>query len=241
MTVEIRTVAVFGANGLTGRLLVEELLGRGRCVRAITRDHGAMQAEIPGAEVVQADATNRIQVEEAIEGCDAVVSVLGTKYSKRPLSLYSASALAIVDAMHFRGLRRLVVTSAVAATTWRDPQMSWLEQLLITSVLERLGATLYEDMRRMEAIVAASDLDWTIMRPLGLASMNQPTDYAVARDHISGKQTARCDLASAIVDQLDHATDLQSVVAVATTNKTEPLPSIIWREAIRPHLRGRNK
>ena len=31
-----------------------------------------------------------------------------------------------------------------------------------------LGKTMYADMRRMEAAVSASGLDWTIMRPSGL-------------------------------------------------------------------------
>ena len=35
-------------------------------------------------------------------------------------------------------------------------------------------------MRLMEAIVARTDLDWTVMRPLGLANMDPPTEYAVA-------------------------------------------------------------
>ncbi len=77
------------------------------------------------------------------------------------------------------------------------------------------------------------------MRPLGLANMKPPTEYAVALDHIAGKQTARSDLASVILDELggsDHSTHVRQCVAVATTNKTLSLPATIWREAIQPKL-----
>lgn len=176
-----------------------------------------------------------------MQGCDGVASVLGTRFSKQPITSYSASARAIVEAMHARAIRRLIVTSSMAAADWRDPKMNWLERALITRILDRVGATLSDDLRRMERIVAGSGLDWTIMRPLGLTSMDPPTEYAIARNHIAGKQTARRDLAAAIADQLDRTADLQAAVAIATTNKTQSIPATIWREGIKPNLLGRNQ
>lgn len=241
MSDRTHTVAVFGANGPTGRLLVEQLLDQGWGVRAITRHPDAIQAGKFGLEVVRADATDPVQVAEVLPGSDAVVSVLGTKYSRQPITLYSSFTRAIVDAMHAQGIRRLVVTSSMAASEWRDPELNWLERAVITRILERIGATLYDDMRRMEHIVAGSGLDWTIMRPLGLASMESTTEYAIARDYIAGKQTARRDLAAAIADQLGRADYVNAAVAVATTNRTQSIPATVWREGIKPNLLGRNQ
>lgn len=92
-------------------------------------------------------------------------------------------------------------------------------------------------MRRMESIVAATDLDWTIMRPLGLANLDPPTTYAIAEDHIPGRQTARRDLAAAILDQLSQEDYYRKAVAVATTNKRMSIAQTIWREGIKPKLR----
>jgi len=71
----------------------------------------------------------------------------------------------------------------------------------------------------MESIVQVSELDWMIMRPLGLANIDPPTTYAIAEDHVSGRQTARRDLAAAINDQLGRTDYHEKVVAVAPTNK----------------------
>jgi hypothetical protein len=136
------------------------------------------------------------------------------------------------------GIRRLVVTSSVATTGWQDPTWGWLTRNLVRRILDNLGGTLYADMARMEGIVAGSGLEWTIMRPLGLANMDPPTEYAIAEDHISGRQTARRDLAAAIADQLGRTDHLGKAVAVATTNKTVSIPVTIWREGIRPNLPG---
>lgn len=135
------------------------------------------------------------------------------------------------------GARRLVVTSSGAVDSWTDPQWSWVERTIARRVLTVIGRTLYDDMRRMESIIKASDLDWTIMRPLGLANIDPPTTYRIAEDHIPGRQTARRDLAAAITDQLARTDYHQKVVAIATTNKSQSIPATIWREAIKPRLR----
>jgi putative NADH-flavin reductase len=172
----------------------------------------------------------------ALHGADAVVSTLGAAFSRRPISLYSQSASAIIAAMAESGARRLVVTSSGAVDPWIDPDWNWFERTIARRILAAIGRTLYDDMRRMESIVKASDLDWTIMRPLGLADIEPPTRYAIAEDHIRGRQTARRDLAAAITDQLTRSDYHKKVVAVATINKTQSIPVTIWREAIKPKL-----
>lgn len=241
MSESIRTVTVFGANGPTGQLLTRQLLDAGHKVVAATRHPDSFPLTGPGLTVVRADATDPTNVALAVRDSDAVVSVLGTKYSRGPITLYSDSARAVIAAMQENGIRRLVVTSSMTTVDWSDPNMSWTERFLVEHVLRRIGATLYEDMQRMESLVFASDLDWTVMRPLGLASMDPPTEYTIARDHISGRQTARADLAAAIAQQLDRTDYLHAAVAVATTNKALNLAKTIWREGIEPNLSSKNR
>jgi uncharacterized protein YbjT (DUF2867 family) len=231
-------VTVFGASGPTGRLLTHQLLDAGHTVTALVRHPEAAALSGVGLTVLAGDATNAADVERALNGAAGAVSVLGTAYSRQAITLYSESARAITEAMATLGIRRLVVTSSVATTGWQDPSWGWLTRNLVRRILDGLGGTLYADMARMEAIVADSGLEWTIMRPLGLANMEPPTEYAIAEDHISGRQTARRDLAAAIVDQLGHTDHIGKAVAVATTNKSVSIPVTIWREGIRPNLPG---
>ena len=232
-------VVVFGANGPTGRLLTAALLDAGSDVVAVTRHPGALASARARFAVIGAEATDPAAVCRAIDGADAVVSVLGARYSRGPITVYSESASAITGAMHTAGIRRLVVTSSSAVSGWIDPHWSWLERNLARRILDRIGRTLYADMRRMEAVVQASDLDWTIMRPLGLANLDAPTTYALAEDHIPGRQTARRDLAAAIADQLLRDDYVCKTVAVATTNKRLSIAQTIWREGIKRNRRPR--
>lgn len=229
-------VTVLGANGPTGRLLCKKLVYGGHSVRALTRHLDAGGLSGLDITVIGGDATIELDLRRALRGAEAVVSVLGTPYSKDPISLYSDSARTVTRVLAADGPGRLVVTSSAVLSSWQDPAMSWLEREVLLKILGTMGRTLYDDMRRMEDIVTATNLAWTIMRPLGLANMDSPTVYAIAEDHIAGKQTARRDLAAAIVDQLSSPEYVRKTAAVATTNKSVSIPRTIWREGIKPNL-----
>lgn len=231
-------VVILGATGGTGLHLVQQALDRGHTVTAVSRRPAAFPSEHPRLGVVREEVTDPAGLVRAVQGADAVVSVLGTRFSRNPITLYSESARALVEALRTAGVERLVVTSASAVDPVPDPSWSHLERFLVTRVLTRIGATLYADMRAMEDVVDSSGLAWTVMRPHGLVDLEPPTEYAVAVDHLGGQQTARRDLASAILDELDPArAHVRQRVAVATTNKRASVASIIWSEGIRPTLR----
>ena len=107
------------------------------------------------------------------------------------------------------------------------------EKVLQPYVVNKLGRTLYEDMRRMEAIVSASDLAWTIVRPSGLFEAPTVSDYAVAIDHIGHRFTARIDLADCLLRQALGDTHARSTIAVATPSAKPSMLKLIWQEGIR--------
>lgn len=229
-------IAVLGASGPTGRLVVDRLLADGHDVTALVRRTNRIPMTAQRIRVVTGDATSLQDVSAAITGADAVVSVLGTTFSRQPIDLYSASAQVICEGMAEQRIRRLVVTSSAALSDWTDPAWSWAEKYLARPILSRIGRTLYADMARMESLIRATELDWTIMRPLGLADLAPPTAYRIAEDHIPGIQTARGDLANAIVDQLTRTDYSRRIAAVATVGEHRGLLRTMWREGIAPKL-----
>ncbi|MCP3811535.1 NAD(P)H-binding protein [Mycobacteriaceae bacterium Msp059] len=229
-------VTVFGASGPTGKLLTARVLADGHDVVAMARRPTMFPVTADRLRVVGGDATSPEDVSAAIAGSDAVVSVLGASFSRHPIHLYSASARAICAAVARVGTGRLIVTSSAVLSDWTDPEWGWAERTVARQILGRLGRTLYADMARMESIVSASGVDWTIMRPLGLANLDPPTTYRIAEDHVAGRQTARRDLAAAIVDQLTRTDYHRKAVAVATTNRHQSVAQTIWREGIKPNL-----
>jgi hypothetical protein len=73
----VSKVAVAGATGRTGSLVVEELLKRNVQVVAMVRDKNKASETFPNPpsslSVVECDLTNEKAIDSALEGCDAVV------------------------------------------------------------------------------------------------------------------------------------------------------------------------
>ncbi|MFC7619808.1 NAD(P)-dependent oxidoreductase [Microlunatus sp. GCM10028923] len=225
-------ITVFGANGLTGRLLTEQALAAGHEVAAVTRRPDSFPLQHDQLEVVGADVLDPAAADLAVAGRDAVLSTLGVPAGKKPISTYSRGVINIVAAMRRHRVRRL----AVVSSTGVDPQPYsdggiLFNRVFLPYVTRVLGKTLYDDMRRMEALVRDSGLDWTIVRPSGLYHLPAVTDYTVVEGQADGRFTARADLAASLLALLDDR-HLRRTVSVITTVGNPTLLQWIRREAL---------
>jgi putative NADH-flavin reductase len=226
-------VAIFGANGPTGRLLTAQALAADHQVIAVTRHPD----DIPprgGLRVAAADATDAGTVSAAVAGSDAVVSALGVPYSRKPISLYSAGMANIITAMRDHGVRRLVVAGTAAADPgYRGSDSLFFGQVMEPLFMRRPGRTLYDDNRHMEAAVQASGLDWTVVRACWLFNSAGISDYLVCEGSPHGMFTARADFAVCLLAQLASDRSVRATIGVRTIAGTPSIPAQIWREVIR--------
>jgi len=226
-------IAVFGANGPTGRLLTRLALDDHDVV-AFTRHPDGFPIDHPRLEVVAGDVHDAAAVASAVVGADAVLSTLGVPFAKTPITVYSEGVTNVVAGMHAAGVKRLAVVSSSAVSPHPEPLGGFVfEKIMQPYVVNRLGRTLYDDMRRMEAIVAASDLAWTIVRPSGLFEAPAVSEYGVEIDHIGHRFTSRIDLADCLLRQALGDTWARSTIAVATLGAKPSMVKLIWQEGIR--------
>lgn len=148
-------VAVIGATGRTGRLVVDEARRRGHEVIACTRRPGLLADVDELTTIVEGDASDPATVRRALAGAEAVISTVPGGNRAHPHAAEELTT-AIVSAMREYDVARLVVTSAYPVVGDRPRLPMW--------VLRRLLRTAYADVARMEQIVAGSNLDWTIAR-----------------------------------------------------------------------------
>lgn len=147
-------LAVFGANGPTGRQVVLQALAAGHHVTAVTRKPDEYPLSSPHLDVVAADVTDADSVEQALAGSQAVISTFGVPYSKKKITVYSQGIANITRAMTSYNIKRLVCVSSTTVATEEVPRESLLWRKVVIPLLRNtLGRTLYDDMQRMEAIV----------------------------------------------------------------------------------------
>lgn len=156
----MRLLVVGGTHGV-GRLLADAAARAGHAVTAIGR------REMPPDELpirrLRGDARGPGLLRQAMaEGCDAVALCLGAKPTLAPVSLFSDATREVIAAMRGAGVCRLIAITGIGAGDSRG-HGGFLYDRIFQPLL--LG-TIYADKDRQEAMLrAATDLDWTILRP----------------------------------------------------------------------------
>jgi NADH dehydrogenase len=144
-------VLVLGGSGFVGRHVVARLVAEGWSVLVPTRSRERARHLIllPTVEVLQADIQDPVVLERFAAGSTAVINLVGILNEARRGDFDRAHvelARKTVAACRVVGVRRLLHMSALNA----DPS----------------GPSRYLASKgQAEAIVAGSDLDWTIFRP----------------------------------------------------------------------------
>ena len=155
-------ILVFGASGLTGGIVVDLALKRGDQVLVLTRDASKFSHRHPNLQVLQGSASSMQDIENALEGVDAVIHCLGIggKGQGSPTTVVSESVQATLDAMKKKGVRRIVCMSNVGAGN----SGTWFYNRVVLPVFLRWLKPIIEDKNRMEAALKSSSVDWVSVR-----------------------------------------------------------------------------
>lgn len=192
-------LTVFGATGGIGTELVRQALARGHQVTAVVRDPRRLAVPpTAGLSVVTADVMDPVAIKPAVDGADAVASGLGPRRGGPPAVL-TDSMRAILSAMDATGVRRLAAVSA--SGFFAEPGEGLLTGKVAKPLLRAILRDNCADTRRMEDLITASTVDWTIMRPAQLTNAERKP-YKTALDRYVGPRIARADVADAILNAL---------------------------------------
>jgi putative NADH-flavin reductase len=210
-------IAVIGSTGRTGKLVLAEGLRRGYAVTAFTR-RPANLAGIRGlSAVVEGDGRRPEDVRRAVQGQDAVISIVSPE-GFGPTTVLSDVNRAVVEAMRAAGVKRFVTVSA-SALQGRRP---WIAIQFVRWLMRKP----YRDFARMERLVSESGLDWTIVRPPYLK--NRPATGRVREqtgreDFAHGPYSiSRADLAAMLLDFAADSRRVGDVVLVSEQKASRP-------------------
>ncbi|MEU4047479.1 NmrA family NAD(P)-binding protein [Streptomyces antibioticus] len=164
MPIDSDTVLVTGVTGQQGGATARALLAAGVPVRALVRDprsKSAQAIEAMGAELVQADLSNRASLGPAVEGVRAVFSVQRPPMTETSVDFAGelAQATNLVDAAKAEGIRQFVQssTSGVGEHTrvagWAEGRWAAMADYFHTK------------QAIMESVRGAGFARWTVIKP----------------------------------------------------------------------------
>jgi uncharacterized protein YbjT (DUF2867 family) len=188
-------ILVFGASQRTGLEVSKLLAARGDKVKAFVRptsDIAALQAL--DVEFATGNALDAASVAAAFASGDisAVVCTLGGSRDEPRPDVEGTQNIVAAALQH--GVQRLVLVTAIGAGDSRD--------VLSENAWKFLGPVM-EMKTKAEACLTESDLQWTILRPGGMASEAATGTAIRTEDHTVMGMIQRADLAALAIECLD--------------------------------------
>jgi len=167
-------ILILGITGRTGSLVAEEAIKRGHQVVGIVRNPDRFT--LKGAEIIAGTPYDFETVQKAINGCDAVISVLSSFPStqgmfgkiKTPLNVMSVSINNAVKLMLEKGIKRIILMTALGVGDSVNEVPGFFKFLVRISNIKYAFA----DHHVQEKMLENSNLDWTILRPGRLTDNN---------------------------------------------------------------------
>jgi uncharacterized protein YbjT (DUF2867 family) len=197
---EPHKVLVMGATGGTGRQLLAQALERGYEVTAFVRNPARLPPD-PRVRVAVGDVLDYASVDAAVRGQDAVVSALGHKQFFRPTRILSGGTRNILRAMEAHGVRRFVCETSLGIGDSAG-RLGLLYTFFNTPIVLPFY---FWDKARQERAIAASAVDWIIVRPGALNDGARRRTYRHGRgigNFITTVRVSRADVADFMLNQL---------------------------------------
>lgn len=191
---------IIGATRGIGLRLLEQALAVGHTVTALARHPQTLTGQPKGLRVIQGDILDPETVGQSMAGQEAVCITIGIGVTWKPVTVFSEGTRNVLAAMRRHGVRRLVAVTGIGAGDSKGHGGFFYDRLFNPLLLK----TIYEDKDRQEALIRASGLDWTIVRPARLTNGPLTGVYRVLTDltGVTAAQISRADVAHFILEEL---------------------------------------
>jgi putative NADH-flavin reductase len=147
-------------------------------------------------------------VRSAVSGADAVIAIISAPGRKGPHQT-AAVARVLTGVMTETGTSRLAITSAYPIVAKR-PRLPLI-------LLRWMLADSYADAAKMEQIVSATELDWTIVRLTRLTDAPARGAVRISPDQLDRPRAlTRADAAATLLDTVESRTYTRTAINVGS-------------------------
>jgi putative NADH-flavin reductase len=201
--------------------LVDRALESGHEIRAAVRDPERFRERagsrlgdrLAHVEIVRADVLNPTDLEAAVQGADAVVSVIGPSKNGPPGMMQRAGAN-IAAAMERSGVKRLIAMTG-AGVRFPQDKPAFMDKF-VRFLLKTLQPAVLNDSVRYVDELTRDNLDWTIVRGPMLHDAPPKDSYTVGYvGQGPGPRASRENIAQFIVDELEAGRNIQDAPMIS--------------------------
>jgi len=203
-------IAVFGASGRTGLLLIFQALNQGHEVTAYTRSPHKISITHKNIRIVRGELQDYEKIMETVTGQDVVMCTLGIDKNK-PSTILSDATRLILQAMEECGIRRFICMSS-AGVLGNDGGF-WFGKIFIPLFLKQV----FEDKKRQVDVIRQSKAEWVIIRPVGLTDSPKTGRYKISEGLPTSWKIPRNDVADFMLKLMNDKKYDFTIPAISST------------------------
>lgn len=201
-------VFLLGATGSTGFEILKRLVQQNYTIKILVRNPAKLnlseikQTKESQVEIITGSVFEPTKLIEHFNGCNLIISALGTGTDNSYTEVYSQGGRNIISAMRATGIKKLItITSGLVDLS--DPST---DTFFLNRIIRPNFNKIYYDETRWETILDdADDIDWICVRPTYLTNKAFTGRYRIKNKHCpkGGRKISRADLADFIIKQLE--------------------------------------
>lgn len=194
-------IAILGSTGFVGSELLKKSIEKGHQIKVLVRNPAKLGEYAGKVDVIEGDYFDKEKVEKTIAGTDIVISAIGPS-AKKPEGTeeYEKVMTNLVASMKNEKINKIIILGG-AATPVKENGVFSFRQKFIGFMLNMLGKYIIQIKTKECSILAASGLDWIIVRPPRISEGSPANNVTADEKKLYRMQIDRADLVNFILEQ----------------------------------------
>lgn len=193
------TIAIIGATGKAGHYITKTLIEQDYPVKALVRNPEKLTVSSPQLTVLQGDATRMKDIVLLLQGCTYVISAIGQPGNSTPV--FSKVTTHIIQAMPAAGIEKYLLITGLSIDVPGDAKSERVQQL--SAWMRQQYPALIADKQREYQLLAASAVNWTIVRLPMIEQTDNRYPLAISVTDCTGEKISATDIGYFLTDQLE--------------------------------------
>jgi putative NADH-flavin reductase len=194
-------IALLGSTGFVGTVLLKKALAQGHQLKVLVRSPEKLGDAKAKVEVARGDVLDPAALETLVQNVDAVISVASPPMKEKfDVEKYARATQNLISAMKRAKVNRLITITGAAAEVagkkrgFKPALMRFLLGMLAPDAMK---------LKDMElTAIAASGLNWTVIRPPTIGSGKPTGNVAASESDLTGMSIDVEDISDFILSLL---------------------------------------
>jgi putative NADH-flavin reductase len=216
-----KKLLILGSTGRTGKYLLEEALERDFEVNVLVRDTQKVKITSEKLTIFEGTPSNKEDLAKALQGCTHILSALNISRNsdfpwsglRTPKDFLEKTIRNLIDLSKTNSLKNVMVISAWGVAETKKDIPFWFRWMIDFSNI-KYG---YRGHEQQEKLLQNSDLNYTIIRPVGLTNFEKTKPIIITKNNSPKPNLliSRKNVAEFMLDVLEEESLNKQVITIS--------------------------